>query len=40
LISDHLEEYQALGINSDMSVLLAKQHQDYLAYHREKQFKN
>ena len=39
LISDHLEEYQALGINTDMNVLLAKQHQDYLAYHREKQFR-
>lgn len=40
LISEHLEEYQILGIHSEMKVLLTKQHQDYLAYHRENQFKN
>jgi predicted restriction endonuclease len=39
LISDHLEECQVLGIHSNMKIMLADQHQDYLAYHREHQFK-
>lgn len=39
LISEHLEECQTLGIHSDMNILLAKQHQDYLAFHREELFK-
>ena len=39
LISDHLEECQILGIHSNMKIVLADQHQDYLAYHREQQFK-
>lgn len=40
LISDQLEEYQNLGINKHMSVLLVKAHQDYLAFHREERFKS
>jgi predicted restriction endonuclease len=39
LISEQLEEYQALGINKQMGVLLVKSHQDYLAFHREERFK-
>jgi predicted restriction endonuclease len=39
LISEQLEEYQTLGIEKDMSVLLVKAHQDYLAFHREERFK-
>ena len=39
LISDELDDYQSLGINADMTVLLQKQHQDYLAFHRERRFK-
>ena len=40
LISEQLEDYQALGINEHMNVLLAKQHQYYLAFHRESRFKH
>jgi predicted restriction endonuclease len=40
LISDQLDEYQTLGINEQMKVLLTKQHQDYLAFHRESRFKH
>ncbi|WP_165905027.1 HNH endonuclease [Parashewanella curva] len=40
LISEQLDEYQALGINDHMKVALSKQHKDYLAFHRECQFKN
>jgi predicted restriction endonuclease len=32
LISEQLDDYQSLGINEQMNVLLAKQHQDYLAF--------
>ncbi|MEP4892464.1 MAG: HNH endonuclease [Aliiglaciecola sp.] len=39
LISEQLEEYQTLGIDKQMSVLLSKSHQDYLAFHREQRFK-
>lgn len=39
LISEQLDEYKALGINEQMKVLLTKQHQDYLAFHRESRFK-
>ncbi|MCL1142688.1 HNH endonuclease [Shewanella gaetbuli] len=39
LISEHLEEYGALGLNADMKINLVSQHQDYLAFHREMQFK-
>jgi predicted restriction endonuclease len=39
LISKQLDEYKALGINDQMKVLLTKQHQDYLAFHRESRFK-
>ena len=39
LISEHLEEFQILGIHPNMKIALADQHQDYLAYHREQQFK-
>ncbi|NMH60655.1 HNH endonuclease [Alteromonas ponticola] len=39
MISDHLEEHRTLGIHADMNISLAKQHQDYLAYHREEHFK-
>lgn len=38
LIYEHLDELQALGINSEMRVLFTKQHHDYLAY-RGKQFR-
>jgi len=40
LISEQLDDYQALGINGQMNVLLTNQHQDYLAFHRESRFKN
>ncbi|MEP4891931.1 MAG: HNH endonuclease [Aliiglaciecola sp.] len=39
LISEQLEEYQTLGIDKQMNVLLVKEHQDYLAFHREERFK-
>jgi predicted restriction endonuclease len=39
LISEELDDYHALGINERMNVLLVKQHQDYLAFHRESRFK-
>ncbi|TLU65295.1 HNH endonuclease [Thalassotalea litorea] len=39
LISEYLEECQTLGIHKDMNILLVKQHQDYLAYHRENKFR-
>lgn len=39
LISEQLDDYQALGINEQMNVMLVKQHQDYLAFHRESRFK-
>jgi len=39
MISQHLDDYQVLGINKNMGVTLNNQHQDYLAYHREITFK-
>lgn len=40
LISEYLEDYTTLGLDKDMSVLLSRKHQDYLAYHRESRFKD
>lgn len=40
IISDHLEDYDVLGITKSMGVVLNKNHQDYLAYHREITFKS
>jgi predicted restriction endonuclease len=40
LISEHLDDYETLGLNKDMSVLLTSKHQDYLAFHRESRFKD
>jgi predicted restriction endonuclease len=39
-ISQCLDNYDVLGINKNMGVVLNKKHQDYLAYHREITFKN
>lgn len=38
-ISEALEEHQKLGIMKGMKINLVKEHQDYLAYHREIEFK-
>jgi len=40
IISDYLDDYNGLGITKSMEISLNKQHQDYLAYHREITFKN
>jgi len=40
LISDHLDDYETLGLDKNMSVLLTNKHQDYLAFHRESRFKD
>ncbi len=40
MLSDHLEEFEVLGIRPDMNITLAKQHQEYLAFHREIVFKH
>ncbi len=39
IISNQLEQHQTLGIESNMVVNLVKQHQEYMAYHREEVFK-
>lgn len=39
-ISECLDDYQVLGINGKMGITLKKEHQGYLAYHREITFKN
>ena len=39
MISEWLDDYSALGITENMGIVLNKQHQDYLAYHRELSFK-
>ncbi len=39
LISEQLENYATLGIQLNMTVQLADQHQDYMTYHRAHQFK-
>ncbi|MGQ8366861.1 HNH endonuclease [Glaciecola sp. 1036] len=39
MISEHLEERQTLGIHPEMNILVSKKHQDYLAFHREMQFR-
>jgi predicted restriction endonuclease len=39
IISDHIEAPDALGIDRSMRVHLAMQHQDYMAFHREHEFK-
>jgi len=39
-ISEHLDDHDSLGINKNMVISLQKEHQDYLAYHREITFKN
>lgn len=38
-ISEELEDVSLLGISSAMTVQLQKQHQDYMAYHRDVEFK-
>lgn len=38
--SEYIESPKTLGIQDDMRINLAKQHQDYLAYHREFIFGN
>lgn len=38
-LSEQLENYAALGIQPNMSIQLAEQHQGYMAYHRDHQFK-
>lgn len=38
-LSEFIESPDALGINAKMKVNLEKQHQDYIAYHREMVFK-
>jgi len=40
LISEYLDDYKALGISKYMGITLNRQHQDYLAHHREITFKN
>ena len=40
LISKQLDNYPALGIIDNMSVLLSAEHQGYMAYHRECKFKS
>ena len=40
IISEHLDDYDVLGITKSMGVTLNKQHQGYLAYHREITFKS
>jgi len=39
LISEHVEAPAKLGIDYSMNINLAKQHQDYMAFHRECEFK-
>ncbi|WP_028862783.1 HNH endonuclease [Psychromonas aquimarina] len=39
-ISECLDDYKALGLSENMGIILKKEHQDYLAYHREITFKN
>ena len=39
-ISDALDDHQRLGIDKDMGINLAQQHQDFMAYHREQVFKD
>jgi hypothetical protein len=34
-LSEFIETPEKLGINSDMKIQLSRQHQDYMAYHRE-----
>lgn len=38
VISKHLENYQALGISSDMKLDLQIGHQDFMTYHRDVEF--
>ncbi len=40
MISEHVEAPDTLGIDHSMRIDFAKQHQDYLAYHREHEFKH
>jgi len=35
LISDYLENYELLGIHKEMSIQLARDHQEYLEHHRD-----
>lgn len=39
LISPYLDDYKVLGISKNMGISLLKEHQDYLAHHREITFK-
>ena len=39
-LSKQLETPQILGVDQDMRITLAAQHQDYLAYHREHIYKH
>ncbi len=39
-ISEHIEKPKTLGLEKSMKINLAKQHQDYMAYHREVEFKH
>lgn len=36
LISDQLENYDVLGVHPDMKISVKQEHQDFLAYHRDK----
>ncbi len=38
-ISSALDDHQSLGINQNMGIQLAHQHQDFMAYHRSEVFK-
>lgn len=40
MVSGFIENPDMLGINSDMKILVEKNHQDYLTYHRERVFEN
>jgi len=40
LLSESLKDAQKLGINSEMNIELAKEHQQYMKFHREIVFKN
>ena len=39
-ISSALDDHQSLGIEQDMGIKIAHQHQDFMAYHRERVFKH
>lgn len=39
IVSNYVEQPQVLGVVSDMHIEMADSHQEYMAYHREKVFK-